>query len=248
MEQQKRYYYRLPISTHLGKQFRSLHRECMHAEQAAERFAKKVGAQQYYPASSAFAGGVMCVSFADDARPDEQLWRSCGKDADGIEMWEPRCNKREGSIDYNPNHSPIDTATRLYAKRPAIDGRLHYIELYSDEPQHQSRSTKRGKQCQLSRTARQAIRIERERLLLPTVLTDRFYKLLQVDFLDAKKIEPVTPVFFDFDGYYYLCMAYPCHADGLQLMQQEAFMQRKEDLLRCQRDIEAMNQNTPINA
>jgi hypothetical protein len=43
-------------------------------------------------------------------------------------------------------------------------------------------------------------------------------------------------------------MAYPCHADGLQLMQQEAFMQRKEDLLRCQRDIEAMNQNTPINA
>ena len=40
MEQQKRYYYRLPISTQLGKQFRSLHRECMHAEQAAERFAK----------------------------------------------------------------------------------------------------------------------------------------------------------------------------------------------------------------
>ena len=39
--EQKRYYYRLPLSTTLGKEFRSLHRECDRADKAADKFCAK---------------------------------------------------------------------------------------------------------------------------------------------------------------------------------------------------------------
>lgn len=244
--EQKRYYYRLPLSTTLGKEFRSLHRECDRADKAADKFCAKVGAKMYYPLPRAMAGGVLCVSF--DEKPDQQLWRHVATDEDGVEMYEPRCDKREGSIVYNPKRKPSNTATRLYSRQPAIDGRLHYIELHYDSEAKCS-DKRRKTPCYV----RKAIRLERERMLLPQVLTDRFFKLLDADLLADMRQEnhkqymvaPVTPVFFDFDGYYYLCIAYPCRAEGLQEMTQEAFMQRKEDMLRYQRDIEAMNNLKP---
>ena len=244
--EQRRYYYRLPQSTQLGKLFHSLHRECDKAEKAADKYCAKVGAKMYYPWSLSMAGGVMCVSFEDE--PDLALWRHVATDEDGVEMYEPRCNKREGSIVYNPKRKPSNTATRLYSRQPAIDGRLHYIELQYDGEVKCS-----DKRRKTPNYVRKAIRLERERMLLPQVLTDRFFKLLQADLVADMRQEnqkqymvaPVTPVFFDFDGYYYLCMAYPCRAEGLQEMTQEAFMQRKEDLLRYLRDIEAMNESKP---
>jgi len=246
--EKKNFYYRTLIKSALGKELRSLYRACERAEAAAERFAAKVGAKEYYPNPLAFVGGVVCVSFPEGTEPDLQLWRSVGKDGDGTEMFEPRCDKRNGSIAYNPHRQPSDTATRIYSKSPAADGRLHYIELYRDDDDSRSKNTKRGKKCNLSLAAKEAIRIERERMLLPHVKTERFFKLLGADLMAGVPenktvafIQPETPMIFSFDGYYYIGITYPCAAEGLQPVTQEAFMAKREDLLRMQRDMEAMN-------
>lgn len=60
---EKRFYYRFDSSTELGKKFRSLWNECNKAERAANVFAEKVGASQFYGSPSAFAAwrGVRVV-------------------------------------------------------------------------------------------------------------------------------------------------------------------------------------------
>ncbi len=111
-----KYYYRFKAYTKVGKKFRAFWNECIKADEAAEKYAAKVGAAAYYSVPSAFAGGVTCVSF--DKKPDTQLWRSIGPDQDGIEQWEPRCQRREGVIIApNAGFRPSSTAVRLYDKK-----------------------------------------------------------------------------------------------------------------------------------
>jgi hypothetical protein len=95
---------------------------------------------------------------------------------------------------------------------------------------------------------RESQRIEKERQTLPMVRLERFFKLLQTNLMaDVPEnktvafIQPETPMIFSFDGYYYIGITYPCAAEGLQPVTQEAFMAKREDLLRVQRDMEAMN-------
>ena len=211
--EKKSYYYRIPIKTTLGKEFRSLYRACERAEAAADRFVAKVGAKRYYPHPNAFAGGVVCVGFAEDTKPNEKLWQSIGKDGDGDEMWIPRKYTKE------------------------------------DVP-HDIHHPKR----QLPYYMRESQRIEKQRQALPVVRLERFLKLLQAylmaDVPENKTvafIQPETPMIFSFDGYYYIGISYPCSAEGLQIVTQEAFMQKREDLLRVQRDLEAMNDGKNIS-
>lgn len=88
---EKRFYYRFDSSTELGKKFRSLWNECNKAERAANVFAEKVGASQFTEVRRRLPHGVVCVSFDDTEEINKKQWRSVGKDQDGIEMWEPRC-------------------------------------------------------------------------------------------------------------------------------------------------------------
>lgn len=244
----KRYFYRVSQSTPLGKELRRLHRKCEHAEAAAEKFAAKVGAKMYYPHPTAFVGGVACVSF--DTKPDQDLWQCVGKDADGIEMWEPKCQTRKGREPYDGKKRPADTATRIYNRNQSADGYLYYTELYRND---KSKSSKRGKDCNLTAKARKAICTERQRRLLPVVYTASFFKLLGAELLEGVdqrtrsglvKITPVTPTFFICDNYYYVCAAYPCHAEGLTEISRETFMLKKQDMLQVQRNLESL-QNEP---
>lgn len=243
-----RYYYRFDFSSALGKQFRSIWNECTKAERAAEVFAKKVGAETYYSNPSAFAGGVECVSFKDTSKVNQKLWRSLGKDVDGYEQWEPAVSRRSGIMvlpcsDFRPS----DTATRIYDRRIVEDKEGHpsvkYIELYRDDYQ------KKGSRSKMPYYVRESIRIERARMTLPVVSVERIYRLLQADQTAAVKngrptvVQDTAPTFFEYNGKIYVGCDYECHADGMQTVGIDAYVQAKETLLRLQRDIEAMSKS-----
>ena len=115
-----KYFYRFDSGSELGKKFRSFLYECDKANRAADTYCAKVGAKTFYGNESVFAGGVMCVGFAEGEKVDKRLWRSIGKDGDGYEMWEPNVKKREDVIILpRRDFRPSDTASRVYHKRPS---------------------------------------------------------------------------------------------------------------------------------
>ena len=114
-----KYYYRTNESSELGKKLKTLLYECDKANRAADTYCQKSGAKTFYDNPSMMAGGVVCVGFGDQ-QPDLQLWRSVGKDGDGLEMFEPNCQKREDCIVLpRRDFRPSDTASRIYNKRPS---------------------------------------------------------------------------------------------------------------------------------
>lgn len=284
-----RYFYRFDASTELGKKFRSLWNECVKAERAAESFAKKAGAKTYYSSPSAFAGGVECVSFEDGVQVNTKLWRSLGKDADGLEQWVPDVKYRSDVMVLpRKDFKPSDTATRIYDRRQmswAMVRHMHtvaewlemagmkpggdrekdavrldeqmeqtrfvkYIELYRDDeipvdPTHPQRKA--------PYYIRESIRIERARLQLPVVRTERLYHLLQADQSVAMKdgkptvVHDMTPTFFEYNKRFYLGIDYPCGAEGLTEISSKAYMTVKEDVLRMQRDLEALEKRGGVN-
>ena len=115
----EKHYYRTPESSELGKLLRKFLHDCDTAERQADNYCQKAGAQTFYGDESQMAGGVLCVGFGDQ-QPDPQLWRSIGKDGDGMEMYEPNCQRRQDCI-ISPRRDfrPSDTATRIYQRRPS---------------------------------------------------------------------------------------------------------------------------------
>ena len=277
-----RHFYRFDTGSELGKRFRKLWNECTKAERAADSFARKVGAKTYYSSPSAFAGGVECVSFADGARVDKRIWRSVGKDADGLEQWVPDVSRRSDVMVLpRRDFKPSDTARRIYDRRvlawhqvrhlhsleewaamahyaltadrerdaerlEAMLGAsffVRYIELgRNDEvpapPTHPKRK--------MPYYQRESIRIERARLTLPVVKMERFHELLQTDRSEALRdgkptiIQESTPTFFEYDRRFYLGIDFPCLADGLEKLGSEAYVKARQDVLRMQRDMEAL--------
>ena len=277
-----RHFYRFDTTSELGKQFRRLWNECNKAERAAEVFAKKVGAKTYYSTPAAFAGGVECVSFADGARVDKRIWRSVGKDADGLEQWVPDVRRRSDVMVLpRRDFRPSDTACRIYDRRVLawhqvrhlhsleewaaliniklegdkdvcsafLDTKLgnsafvRYIELWRDDdvpadPTHPKRK--------VPYYQRESIRIERGRLTLPVVKMERFHLLFQADksgiLKDGKPaiVQESTPTFFEYGRRIYLGIDFPCLADGLEKLGGEAYAQARQDVLRMQRDMEAL--------
>jgi hypothetical protein len=254
----KRFYYRFDCGTELGKKFRSLWRECDKAERAANVFAEKVGASQFYGSPAAFAGGVVCVSFDDTEKINKKQWRSVGKDQDGIEMWEPDVRQRNGVMVLpRRDFRPSDTATRIYARRSAPWGEVcrvyslrewseiagialtgddkkdmesvtekmkdeifcRYIDLYCEE---EVPTDNYGRKRRMPLYMREAIRIERERMLLPVVPVSRFYDLLRANqsagFDDGKPhvVQETAPTFFEWSGRYYIGIAFPCSHESLE--------------------------------
>lgn len=84
------YYYKLRSKSELGKMFRRLWNRCVKAERAADAFARKSGAEQFYPSGLVFAGGVEAVLFKDDECPKSELWQHFGEDDEGRKLWRPR--------------------------------------------------------------------------------------------------------------------------------------------------------------
>ena len=112
-----KFFYRTNTSSDLGKKLRNLLYECDKANRAADTYCAKSGAKTFYADERQMAGGVLCVGFGDQ-KPDKKLWRSVGKDGDGLEMFEPNCQRIQDCIILpRRDFRPSDTATRIYNKR-----------------------------------------------------------------------------------------------------------------------------------
>ena len=127
-----KYFYRFDVSSDLGMKFKRFKYECDKATRAADNYCQKVGAVTFYEQPEMFAGGVLCVSFADPEKVDKKLWRSVGKDTDGYEMWEPNCEQRmDVFLLPRRDFRPCDTATRICHKR--VSSWLEVVNLHTQD-------------------------------------------------------------------------------------------------------------------
>ena len=205
-DKQKNYYYRFDTSTALGKRFRSFWNELMKAERAADKFAEKVGAKTFYPNMRMVAGGVDAVSFPDGVHPNLKVWRSIGKDGDGLELWVPNVKQRRGVYKIpEGGKCPSHTANRIFSRKPNDKGEVKFIELYRDD--EEAKSTDR--RFKLSWAAKESIRIEKQRLLLPTISAADLLRVLSADVAadvpdddQLHIVRIITPEMFEWRGYY----------------------------------------------
>lgn len=270
----KRYYYRFDTSSPLGKKFRSLWNECNKAQRAAETFRKKVKACGICPNDEMFAGGVEGVYFDNDKKVNRKIWREDGKADDGTICWMPICKKREKvTMLHSEDFQPSNTATRIYDKQTMtwekakhlltnkewcemadtdeeeLDAKMEkehfvrYIELYRDDEM----APTCDKRWKMSWAARESIRIEKQRILLPVVDTRRFYQLLQADLLSGQEegtevsiLKLVTPTFFEYSTRFFFGSPYPCKAEGLEQVEEGDYIQRMLAMRQMQRDMEAL--------
>ena len=126
---------------------------------------------------------------------------------------------------------------------------VKYIELYRDDTD----SIPADRRVKMPYFVRESIRIERARMLLPVVKMESFYSLLQTDFSGVTKdgemsvVKDSTPTFFEYNKRIYLGIEYPCSADGLKEISSIVYITAKEDMLKCQRDMEALEKKGGVN-
>lgn len=261
-EEKKRYFYRCAAASLIGKKLRKLLNDCRKAERAQMVFGKKCGAESVVPVNDAFEGGVIGVLFRDDSKVNRTVWKEIVKDAkDGKIIWRPNCEHREGAIvAKSENHHPRSTSTRIYqyqhvgwervkhlfqdeeaAVMPLHTERRYvlYTELYREDTDKTVR--------EMSKQQREAISLERERMMLPVVTPQRVFALLQADVMaDLPKdkamhmVQPETPTFWEYDGWWYVGCCFPCKAGGLEKISSHLYVSRRQDVLGMMRDVEAM--------
>lgn len=248
-----KYYYKFQKNSEVGKQMTKFWRACQLADFSADRYAKRMGALFYYSEPTAFAGGVSYLVFDNTKNVDIEQWRladTIGND----KCFEPNCYQRIGCSIVQKGFKPSNTATIYYQKEqksweevkkiyslkqwasminlPLSDDEelneslinkhlsnkqfLQYIEYYnSSDVNLKGNKTSRG--------LRRAIRAERERMNLPVVSADKLYNILKAD-LSNRVQEEVTPLFFIYNEEYYLCVNYPCVADGIENIHEAMFI------------------------
>ena len=239
------HFYKFSTSSELGKAFRDLWRLCNKAEKAAEKFVAKVGATRYYSPNNVFAGGVECVEFPDGKPKKPENWRFYDKDHYGNKTWVPNVKQRMGAVVLpNADFKPSDAANRIYQTRPmpGKDGklRLMYVELYRDGEESKSVD----KRFKLSWEAKESIRMEKERLLLPTVSVMQILNMVGADLTNGKGsdgkaviVKPVTPTFFKYSRHIYLGCAYPCKAEGLKEISMSDYVEMEKEVRAMMRDL-----------
>ena len=116
---------------------------------------------------------------------------------------------------------------------------IPYTELYREDTKKPIR--------EMSKLQREAIDLERQRMLLPVVTPQQVFAMLKANLMaDAKEgqkyvvVKPETPTFWEYDGYWYIGCAFPCRAEGLEEISGEAYVSKRTDLMRVMRDMEAM--------
>jgi len=240
--------------------------DCRKAERAQMDFGQKCGAESIVPVDAAFEGGVVGVTFSDDSKVNRTVWKEIVKDKDGKTIWRPNCERREGAIvAKSEKYRPHDTATRIYDYRkrtwqevkhlfaegktdgedaadkpqPTEKKYIRYIELYREDTKKSVRD--------MSKLQREAISLERERIMLPVVTPDRVFATLQADMTaglpkDDKMhiIRPESPTFWKYGNHWYVGCTFPCRAEGLRPIGIEVYVEIKKRLLMMQRDLEAM--------
>ncbi len=131
-KEQKHYYYRTETSTALGKEIKKYLHDCYRAEKAADIWAKKAHAKNFYPSPTAFAGGVSCVSFEKGKEVNEKLWKPIPLDEDEEEeqeqKWVPNVEHRDGAIILpRKDFKPSDTDDKVFSRRPSTWAEVRHL-------------------------------------------------------------------------------------------------------------------------
>ena len=207
-----RYFYECAQDSELGKKISAFWQKCIRCEEAAEKYAKAMGAETYYEDPQYFAGGCLCVAFANDANIDRGMWREAGREHDsGVPYYVPDVESRMGYEEIpHRDYALKDTFCRIY-KRDSIlqkDGKLvvPYMEFYRKADSTTGTA---------SRGLRKAIKAEVRRRRLPVMTVGSLLAILGAD-LPEKMIQPTTPTFFPHRSRYFIGCDYACSSPGLE--------------------------------
>lgn len=223
-----KYYYKTLEDSPMGKMIAAFWKACRKAEQKAEKYAKNMGASEFFFASEAFAGGVDWLVFAHPDRVDKERWKE-GEPIDGTRVWLPNVTTllsrdADGNI-----HTTFDSPYKE-AKRQFRNGkRTNY-----------SRGKKQGK---YSKAFLFAVRAEKDRMELPVIGVEKLcevLKLKRVRVLEQQEevkegiVERIAPTFFNYDGYYYISCDYPSESSDMELINFEKYRFNRNMALNAQ--------------
>ena len=112
------HFYECAQDSELGKKISDFWTKCSRCETEAEKYAKAMGAKTYYEDPQYFAGGCVCVAFAEDARVDPGVWREAGKEQDsGTVYYAPDVQSRKGCVEIpHREYALKDTFDRIYQR------------------------------------------------------------------------------------------------------------------------------------
>ena len=112
------HYYECAQDSELGKKISDFWTKCSRCETEAEKYAKAMGAKTYYEDPQYFAGGCLCVAFAEGVRIDPGVWREAGKEQDsGTVYYAPDVQSRTGCTEIpNREYALKDTFDRIYRR------------------------------------------------------------------------------------------------------------------------------------
>lgn len=217
-----RHYYETAIDSPTGKRLSKFWQQCIKCEEAAEDYAKKMGARTYYSDPRYFAGGVVCIAFAPDQRIDKGVWRIAGVDHEDQETYyQPDCEQRMGFVEVpSRDYRLRDTFDRIYdrSRIQEREGKLFvpYVEFFRAEPSGHSGSSPSGERT-ASRGLRKAIKAEVRRQRLPVMRTESLLAILgaaepvkPVAVAQQHTEQPATPTFFAYRSRYFIGIDYSC--------------------------------------
>lgn len=112
------HFYECAQDSELGKKISDFWQKCITCEKWAEKYAKAMGAKTYYEDPQYFAGGCVCIAFAEGARIDPGVWREAGKEEDsGTVYYAPDVQSRTGCVEIpHREYALKDTFDRIYQR------------------------------------------------------------------------------------------------------------------------------------
>lgn len=223
-----KYYYETPVDSPTGEKISRFWHQCNKCEQAADDYAKKMGGQYFYSDPRYFAGGVVCIAFAEGQRIDKKVWRTAGVDhSDGRTYYEPAVQSRTGLQEIpHRDYALKDSADRIYNRHRIVerDGKLYvqYVEFYGE---------------QATRALRKAIKAEVMRRRLPVMRSEQLLAILADTIVSEVSPSGVTPTFFSFRSRYFIGTDQDCSSnhDLKPITPQQHTLARKKAELEARR-------------
>ena len=223
-----KYYYRFLVESPEGRALRSFHRAAVKADEKAEQYAKRVGAETFFTDPNSFAGGVSIVIFKKGEVVNRNIWRLEQKNEEtGEEWYMPNVEVVQGIHFVDAGRKlPIDLANRIF-KRVLGSKTVNDTGKRLDVPYLEIRPVMKDAP-KADRT--RAVSAERMRLKLPVVRTEDFYRIVKADLTDVKKLSTNTPTFFLHHDRYYISMDYPSLCADFEQIDMGMFQSRMNDM------------------
>ena len=223
-----KYYYRFLVESPEGRALRSFHRAAVKADEKAEQYAKRVGAESFFTDPNTFAGGVSIVTFKQGEAVNRNIWRLEFENKEtGEECYLPNVQVVKGVHYVDAGRKlPIDTANRIF-KRVLGSKTVNDTGKRLDVPYLEIRPVMK-EASKADRT--RAVSAERMRLKLPRVRVEDFYRIVRADLTDVKKLSTSTPTFFTHHDRYYIAMDYPSLCADFEQIDLGMFQSRLNDM------------------